>query len=116
MSELALHYPLGRPIAQAVAVRRQRYLPPGARVLVAAGDQVLPEQPIADGGQSGGGAAVLAGLAGVVAEVVPGRRIAIESEHTSRAPYIDQKVCTQRAVVRFSERVPCSQLNVNAWV
>src|SRR5690348_8997585 len=82
MSELALQYPLGRPIAQAVAVRRQRHLPPGARVLVAAGDQVQPEQPIAEVGQPGGGTAVLAGLAGVVAEVVPGQHVAIEGVAT----------------------------------
>lgn len=82
MSELALHYPLGRPIAQAVAVRRQRHLPPGARVLVAAGDQVLPERPIAEVGQSSGGTVVLAGLAGVIAEVIHGQRVAIEGVAT----------------------------------
>jgi hypothetical protein len=82
MSELALQYPLGRPILQAAAVRRPRQLPPGARVLVAAGDHVQPEQPIAEVGQPGGGTAVLAGLAGVVAEVVPGQHVAIEGVAT----------------------------------
>jgi hypothetical protein len=82
MSELALQYPLGRPIARAVAVRRQRHLPPGARVLVAAGNQVLPEQPIAEVGQSSGGTVVLAGLAGVIAEVVPSQHVAIEGVAT----------------------------------
>lgn len=82
MSELALQYPLGRPIVRAVAVRRQRHLSPGARVLVAVGDQVLPEQPIAEAGQPSGAAPVLAGLAGVVAEVVPGQHITIEGVAT----------------------------------
>lgn len=82
MSELALQYPLGRSIAQAVGVRRQRHLPPGVRVLVAVGDQVQPEQPIAEAGQSGGAMAVLAGLAGVVAEVVPSQRVVIEGVAT----------------------------------
>ena len=78
MSELALQYPLGRPIIQAIAVRRQRQLPAGARVLVAVGDQVQPEQPIAEAGQPGGAAVVLSGLTGMVAEVVQGQRVIIE--------------------------------------
>lgn len=83
MAFLALDYPLGRPIVPAALVRRERPLPPGAVVLVGVGDRVGPEQAIAEmPAADGHGTPLLAGIAGRVVEVAPGRHIALEGPAT----------------------------------
>jgi hypothetical protein len=83
MPARALTYPLGRPIVATTLVRRLRPLPPGAVPQVAVGEQVRPEQPIAEIlAQPGSQSALLAGLAGRVVEIAPGRHIALEGVAT----------------------------------
>jgi hypothetical protein len=82
MTALALDYPLGRPIVEAV-VRRARPLAPAATPLVGTGDLVRAEQPIAETPEpNGGGRPMLAGLGGRVVEVTPGQQIVIEGPAT----------------------------------
>ena len=83
MSIATLDYPLGWPLLPAVLVQRRRLLPAGATVLVGMGDQVRPEQPVAEFAGPAGVIPVLAGLAGRVLEVIPGHALAIEGVATS---------------------------------
>lgn len=77
MTTYALDYPLGRPLIPAAAVRRWRPLPPGSRPTIVPGEQVQPEQVIAE--TAGGDATpVLAGLAGHVVEVSPRAGVQLE--------------------------------------
>lgn len=80
----AMSYPLGRPIISTALVRRARPLPPGAIPQVALGEQVRPEQPIAElpAQQQGGPSTMLAGLAGRVVELMPGQHIVLEGVAT----------------------------------
>lgn len=84
MPTRALNYPLGRPIISTTLVRRVRLLPPGAVPQVAAGEQVRPEQSIAElpVQQGGGRNTLLAGLAGRVVEITPGKHITLEGVAT----------------------------------
>ncbi len=84
MQTRAMSYPLGRPIVSKTLVRRARPLPPGAVAQVALGEQVRPEQPIAEvpAQQQAGPSAVLAGLAGRVVEIMPGQHIMLEGVAT----------------------------------
>lgn len=83
MPTRTLTYPLGRPVVPATLIRRQRPLLPGAAPLVAMGEQVRPEQPIAEvPAQQQGGRVVLAGLAGRVVEIAPRQHITLEGVAT----------------------------------
>lgn len=84
MNRLSLSYPNGRPFAPSALVRRQRPLPPNASVLlVSVGEQVRPDQPIAESpGAEGKRRAVLAGMTGKVVDVAPGRWVTIEGAAT----------------------------------
>jgi hypothetical protein len=74
-----MDFPLGWPVISAANVRRIRPLTGGATALVQVGEQVRPDQPIAERpGPDGARTAVPAGLAGRVAQVVPGRGVVIE--------------------------------------
>jgi hypothetical protein len=74
----AMDYPSGWPVIPAANIRRVRPLS-GATPLVNVGDQVRPDQPIAERPSAHGGQeSLLAGLAGRVAQIVPGRGVAIE--------------------------------------
>ena len=80
---LALDFPLGRPFTPAALVRRQRPLPPGATVLVAANDTIRADQAIAEYRVTNGQVVkILAGLTGRIYEVAPERHVAIESVAT----------------------------------
>lgn len=77
-----MDFPLGWPVVPAANVRRHRLLA-GATALVGVGDQVRPDQAIAERPGSGGERVpVLAGLAGRVTQVVPGRALTIEGVAT----------------------------------
>ncbi len=78
MSIATLDYPLGRPLMPAVTVRRRRPIPNSSAILVAVGDQVRPDQPVAEVAAANGRFSLAAGLAGRVLEVMPGRAITIE--------------------------------------
>lgn len=79
MAAFNLDFPLGRPIAPAVTVRRRRPLAPGAAPLISIGDVVSAEQRIADlPDGSGAFRPLLAGLTGRVAEVTLGQHVTIE--------------------------------------
>ena len=82
MSNVALDYPLGRPVAPAITVRRRRSLPPGAVMRVQTGDGVNALQPIAEIATQNGRAPVLAGIDGRVIAVTPGRGIILEGVAT----------------------------------
>lgn len=83
MATMNLDFPLGRPIASAVTVSRQRPLVSGAASLVSMGEAVSAEQRIADlPDGSGAFRPLLAGLIGRVIEVTPGRHITIEGAVT----------------------------------
>src|SRR4051812_47643984 len=83
MPARTLTYPLGRPIVATTLVRRLRPLLPGALPQVAMGEQVRPEQPIAEiPAPQGSHSVLLAGLAGRVVEIMPGRHIALEGVAT----------------------------------
>lgn len=82
MSVSALDYPHGRPMISAMAVRRNRLLPPGATPLVSVNEQVSPGQAIAEARTDTGVASAVAGLAGRVAEVTPGHSVTIEGAAT----------------------------------
>src|SRR5262245_13161813 len=76
---LVLDFPLGWPVMPATLVRRERALPFGATPLVSLGDQVRPEQSIAESALANGGQrAVLAGLGGRVVEVEKGKGVTLE--------------------------------------
>lgn len=80
---LALDYPLGLPLTPATLVRRRRPLPPNATVVVSPNDTVRADQPVAEYRVTNGQVMkVLAGLAGRVYEVAPGRHVAIEGVAT----------------------------------
>jgi hypothetical protein len=73
-----MNYPSGWPVIPAANVRRVRPLG-GATPLVSVGDQVRPDQPIAERSSAPGGQEpIIAGLAGRVDHIVPGRGVAIE--------------------------------------
>lgn len=73
-----MDYPLGWPMLPAANVRRLRPLG-GATPLVRAGEQVRPDQAIAERpGPDGSRVSILAGLAGRVAQVDPARGVLIE--------------------------------------
>src|SRR5579859_1677134 len=77
-----MNFPLGWPVVPAANVRRHRLLA-GATALVGVGDQVRPDQAIAERPGSGGERVpVLAGLAGRVTQVVAGRALTIEGVAT----------------------------------
>lgn len=80
MSIYALDFPLGRSVVPAAAARRWRLLPPDARPLVGPGDQVRPDQPLAE--MPNGSPPVLAGLNGWVLEVAPRRGVLLEGPAT----------------------------------
>ncbi|HLZ21009.1 MAG TPA: hypothetical protein VKQ30_02650 [Ktedonobacterales bacterium] len=83
MPFLALDYPSGYPIVPAALVRRERPLTRDSVVLVGIGDRVNPEQTVAEIPEAGGhGLPLLAGIAGRVTDVVPGRHITIEGPAT----------------------------------
>lgn len=82
MSNLALDYPLGRPIAPAITVRRRRPLPPGAVARVQTGDGVSALQPIAEIATPNGRFPVMAGIDGRVIAVTPGKGIFLEGVAT----------------------------------
>jgi hypothetical protein len=80
---LALDYPLGWPVAPATLVRRIRALNSGATPLVRFGDQVRPEQPVAEYALANAGRrAVLAGLGGRVVAASAGQHVIIEGVAT----------------------------------
>lgn len=79
MATKSLDFPLGRPLAPAVLVRRQRPLTSGAAPLVGLGESVAADQRIADLPDGAGGfRPLLAGLAGRIVEVTPGQQVTIE--------------------------------------
>jgi hypothetical protein len=82
VSNVALDYPLGRPIAPSITVRRRRPLPPGAVVRVQIGDGVSALQPIAEIATPNGRIPVLAGIDGRIIAVTPGKGIIIEGVAT----------------------------------
>jgi hypothetical protein len=82
VSGVALDYPLGRPIAPAITVRRRRPLPPSAAPRVQTGDSVNALQPIAEVATPNGRFPVLAGIDGRVIAVTPGRGIILEGVAT----------------------------------
>lgn len=84
MQARALTYPYGRPIVSTAQVRRMRPLPPNAIPQVAMGEQVRPEQPVAEipASPQGGRSVVLAGLAGRVVDITPGQQITLEGVAT----------------------------------
>lgn len=74
-----MDFPLGWPVIPAANVRRARPLVGGATAMVAVGDQVRPDQPVAERpGAEGERVAVVAGLAGRVTQVLPGRSVTID--------------------------------------
>ncbi len=78
-----LDFPLGRPLAPGVTVRKRRLLMPGAALLVGMGEAVSAEQRIADLPDGSGGVRPLfAGLAGRVVEVAPEQHITLEGAAT----------------------------------
>lgn len=78
-----MDFPLGWPVIPSANVRRWRPLAGGATPLVKVGDQVRPDQPVAERpAPSGKREAILAGLAGRVAQVAPGRGLLIEGAAT----------------------------------
>jgi hypothetical protein len=78
-----MDYPLGWPLIPAANVRRVRPLGGGATALVQVGEQVRPDQAIAERpGADGSRLSVLAGLAGRVAQLDPGRGLLIEGAAT----------------------------------
>ena len=78
-----MDFPLGWPLISAASVRRVRPLAGGATALVQVGEQVRPDQAIAERpGPDGVRVAVPAGLAGRVAQVAPGRGVLIEGAAT----------------------------------
>lgn len=82
MSNVALDYPLGQPIAPAITVRRRRPLSQGAVPRVQTGDGVNALQPIAEITTPNGRAPLLAGIDGRVIAVTPGKGIIIEGVAT----------------------------------
>lgn len=82
MTTYALDFPLGRPVAPALTVRRRRALPAGATPFVQLHDQVHPDQPLAEMRGEGSVALTRAGLAGRVVEVKPGHSVTIEGVAT----------------------------------
>lgn len=82
MSGIALDYPLGRPIAPAITVRRRRPLPPNAVARVQSGENVSALQPIAEIATPNGRLPVLAGIDGHVIAVTPGKGIFLEGVAT----------------------------------
>ena len=82
MSDVALDYPLGRPIAPSITVRRRRPLPAGATPRVQTGESVSALQPIAEVATPQGRAPVLAGIDGHVIAVTPGKGIFLEGVAT----------------------------------
>jgi hypothetical protein len=78
-----MDFPLGWPVIPAANVRRARPLAGGATALVGVGEQVRPDQPVAERPGAGGErVAVLAGLAGRVTQITPGRSLTIEGAAT----------------------------------
>jgi len=78
-----MDFPLGWPVIPATHVRRSRTLSGGATALVSVGDQVRPDQVVAERpGPEGARQPVLAGLAGRVSQIIPGYTITIEGVAT----------------------------------
>ncbi len=75
---LALNFPLGQPIVPAILTRRRRLLPAGAAPLVALGDHVRADQPIAEYNDGSRRHVFAAGIAGRV----------LESQANQRLPYV----------------------------
>lgn len=83
MATMNLDFPLGRPIAPAVSVRRRRLLPSSAAPLIRVGETISADQRIADLPDGAGSLRpLLAGLAGTALEVIPGQHITIEGAAT----------------------------------
>jgi hypothetical protein len=78
MTTWTLDYPLGRPLLPAAQLTRRRPAPPGLTPLVQPGDRVRADQPIAEAPDRS--QVVLAGMAGRVREVTPGREVSIEGQ------------------------------------
>ncbi len=82
MTTYALDFPLGRPVAPAVSVRRRRALPPGATPFVQLYEQAHPDQALGELRSAGSVAQTRAGMAGRVVEVKPGHSVTIEGVAT----------------------------------
>ncbi|HLY29393.1 MAG TPA: hypothetical protein VKQ36_00065 [Ktedonobacterales bacterium] len=82
MTTYSLDYPLGRPVAPAITVRRRRMLPPGATPFIQISEQAHPDQVIAEQRGPNGVSQTRAGLAGRVVEVKPGHSVTIEGVAT----------------------------------
>ncbi len=77
-----MDFPSGWPVIPAANVRRLRPLG-GATPLVNVGEQVRPDQPLAERPSARGDQEpVIAGLAGRVAQILPGRGVALEGVAT----------------------------------
>ncbi len=70
----ALDFPLGQPVVPTMLTRRRRLLPPGAAQLVATGDHLRADQPLADFSDGPLRHILPAGLAGRVVESQGGPR------------------------------------------
>jgi hypothetical protein len=77
-----LDFPLGRRLVPAASIRRQRWLPAGATTGVAMGDQVQPDQTIAEIATGGNRGLIQAGIAGRVTDVILNQRVTIEGTVT----------------------------------
>jgi hypothetical protein len=77
-----LDFPLGRRLVPAASIRRQRLLPAGATTGVAMGDQVQPDQTIAEVASGGNRMPLQAGFSGRVTDVILNQRVTIEGTVT----------------------------------
>jgi hypothetical protein len=78
----ALDFPLGRRLVPAATVRRQHTFPAGATTRVAIGDQVQPDQTIAEVNTAGTITVVQAGFGGRVIDVTLNQHVVIEGTVT----------------------------------
>jgi hypothetical protein len=79
-----MDFPLGWPVIPAANVRRSRPLVGGATAVVGVGEQVRPDQVVAERpGADGEQVGVVAGLAGRVTQVLPGRSVTIDGVATT---------------------------------
>jgi len=77
-----LDFPLGRRLVPAASIHRQRWLPAGATTGVAMGDQVQPDQTIAEIATGGSRGLIQAGFSGRVTDVILNQRVTIEGTVT----------------------------------
>jgi hypothetical protein len=78
MTVWALDFPLGRPLLPAAQLTRRRPAPLGLTPLVKPGDRVRADQAVAEAPDRS--QVILAGIAGRVREVTPGRDVSIEGQ------------------------------------